>query len=272
MATRRYLRASARGGGTKRDGRRRAGRHARGGHAAGVDAAGQPGLQYAECDVIERIGSPSASGVVLRCLAPTGRMVAVKVFVPPPGSAEVAVAIAVGAAARRDLDLPFPMTYGTGAMTSGALAALAGRGLLPAALNRQGAVYLISEFAAGDLWQVAAEAAAAGGGAVSEWARSRMPLLFPHGVTTAQAWRAEVAFHAFCCMRKLHDVGVAHGDIHPGNMLVLRSGKVVIHDFGAAAPLTPGRAAYDYSKYAQAFHGWGVPPSVARGGFADLCA
>jgi serine/threonine protein kinase len=243
-------------------------------HTVNRDAAArQRDLAYADLVVLRRIGSDSANGQVYLCQTPTGTTVATKVFVPDVGSQELEIAMHLGRAARHNPDLPFLMTYGAGEMTPGARAALRARSLLPPRLDRDGAMYLISEVAGGDLVQIFTEARGANrNGTLSAWAATKMPLLFPNGVTSMAAWRKEVAFHAFCCVRKLHEMNIAHLDPHQGNLMILQSGKLVIHDFGTSKAKTPGRVTCDYGSLGAALGAWGLPASLRVEGFVDLCS
>jgi hypothetical protein len=223
-----------------------------------VLAASRVPVTFEGLTIGARIGSDSSNGEVYLATARSGHKYALKLFNPNEESAtELEIATRLGGVTKTDLDLPFPLTFGSG--------------LVPPAFlfefkMKPGAQYLVSELANGDLVQLftAARESMSVAGGLSHWAATHMPLLFPCGVASIAAWKKEVAFHAFCCMRKLHALGYAHLDSHQGNFMALGSGKIVIHDFGTTKPATPETVAKDFDTFFEIFEGWQVPRSLAR--------
>ena len=219
-----------------------------------VLAATQSPIAYSSLEIKERIGSDSSNGKVYLALT-NGRKFALKVFDPNEESAtEVDIATRLGEMAKTNQDLPFPMTFGAGTVPEKDLRAF---GLKP------GAQYIVSELAVADLAQMFAEARKAKDH-LATWSKENMPTLLPTGVMSLAKWKQEVAFHAYCCLRKLHEVGYAHLDPHQGNFMVLDSGKIVIHDFGTTKPKMAEIIEADFSWFATHFEKWGIPRSISK--------
>ena len=56
--------------------------------------------------------------------------------------------------------------------------------------------------------------------------------------------------------KKIHELGYAHLDAHKGNFLILKSGKVIIHDFGTTVPVSKLNIKLDYDTFQDHFHTW----------------
>ncbi|HEU5049797.1 MAG TPA: protein kinase, partial [Gemmatimonadales bacterium] len=60
---------------------------------------------------------------------------------------------------------------------------------------------------------------------------------------TARAELLRLAVAVARAYARLHRAGILHGDVHPGNLLVSRSGEVTLLDFGLARPMRGSRPA-----------------------------
>jgi len=217
------------------------------------EAAALPKVLFGQLTVGKRIGSDSSNG---RAYLATAGSNAYVLKVIPSGETEIEIAIRLGEMAKKNPDFPYPITYGSGRLPHDKLKAFG---------VSKDATYLVSEVASGDVAQFFKEAREANErGLLSSWAKTHMPLLFPTGVESIQEWKKEVAFHAYCCLKKLHAHGYAHRDAHQGNFLVLKSGKIVIHDFGTTTPVDTDGVAEDNRLFSLHFANWGIPSNIAK--------
>lgn len=182
-----------------------------------------------------RIGSDSTYGKVYRVPLQNGMAVAVKIWDHDPMQAEeINIARKLGRMAEKNPDLPYPIVKGAGDLPG----------------NRH---YLISELAVGDINQMFALAREHKGN-ISEWAATYENWA---PVASLADWKAMIFRRVKCAAEHLHKDGFAHLDAHRGNFMCLKSGKVVIHDFGTCKRVTPERIEEDEQLLRTHFDGWG---------------
>lgn len=226
-------------------------------------ACASDSLKFEELTIGDRIGSVSSNGIVFLAEHKSIKY-AVKLFNPDADSVhEAAITTTLGEKARHDNDLPFLMTFGSGKVPEESLAGLQHKsGKFALSTDTQ---YIVLELAVTDLSALyREERKQQSAGTLESWSKEKMPLLFPTGVSTRIAWQKEVAFHAFCCLRKLHDIGYSHRDAHQSNFMVIGSGKVVIIDFGNAAPVEDKGVNLDFQTFGGEFENWGLPSNLKQ--------
>jgi len=207
-------------------------------HAAARDATAA--LEQVDWDEVKdkldvRIGSESSYGKVYRVTLKGGTAVAVKVWKDEPAqnNDEVGIARRLGRLAEEDPNLPYPIVKGAGD--------------LPGQRH-----YLISELAVGDINQMFA-AARKNKADIGTWAAAYENW---DPVTTLAEWKAMIMTRVQCAVNQMHADGYAHMDAHRNNFMCLKSGKVVIHDFGTSETITPEGVRQDKEHLQDHFGGW----------------
>jgi len=242
--------------------------------------------------LLERIGSPSMSGIVFRATY-DDIPVAIKFF--PFDPEEVKITEYFGTIPfKKNINEPFLLNFGSGEVNKDSVYKLFDKGKILELIHGSEAAisihterndnfntfhkfnlsYVINELAVMDFKQVLIKLRSEKS-KLSDFAMHTFPRIFSPSTTdlSAKSFRSTIMCNSLGVLRRFHLNGYIHGDPHPGNFMFLNDGTIIIHDYDKSKPIDNSNPltseTNDLSNFKIAWDSWG---SIESHELAELIA